>query len=74
MPEYSLNINLKAEFDLVDIYTDGFTQWGEMQADVYYDRLCKYLTINILTFYLSFLLSSALHKQIIGLPHPQKVE
>jgi len=41
MPEYSLKINVKAELDLVDIYTIGFTQWGEAQADIYYDRLLE---------------------------------
>ena len=41
MPEYTLKINLQAELDLSEIYTDGFSRWGEVQADIYYDRLLK---------------------------------
>ena len=39
MATYQLKINLKAQCDLDDIYTNGFYQWGEAQADLYYDKL-----------------------------------
>ena len=44
MPEqYSLRISNIAEADLASIYEYGFRQWGEWQADQYYDALISHL-------------------------------
>lgn len=39
MPKYLLVISNEADQDLDNIYVDGFIQWGEVQADKYYDGL-----------------------------------
>ena len=48
MPNYQLILAKEAETDLENIYIDGFTRWGETQADSYYsdiishfDMLCE---------------------------------
>jgi len=38
MATYQLKISVKAQSDLDDIYTNGFYHWGEMRADLYYDK------------------------------------
>ena len=44
MPEqYSLRISNIADADLASIYEYGFRQWGEWQADQYYDALISHL-------------------------------
>ncbi len=39
MSKLTLQITKVAEQDLVDLYTEGFTIWGEAQADRYYNGL-----------------------------------
>lgn len=39
--KYNLKISSTADADLDAIYEYGFHQWGEMQADRYYDDLLK---------------------------------
>lgn len=39
MKKLSLRITNVADQDLDDLYTEGFTNWGEAQADRYYDGL-----------------------------------
>ena len=39
MPNYRLVISKEADQDLDRLYVDGFKQWGEEQADLYYDGL-----------------------------------
>ena len=39
MAEYTLVITKEAEFDLANLYDDGFKRWGEAQTDKYYDDL-----------------------------------
>jgi len=39
MKKYNLTITLVADQDLDDLYTEGFTNWGEGQADRYYDGI-----------------------------------
>ncbi len=39
MPKYRLVISAEADQDLDRLYTDGFSRWGEAQADNYYDAL-----------------------------------
>ena len=41
MASYKLKINVKAQNDLDDLYMDGFYQWGEVQADAYYDKIIE---------------------------------
>ncbi|WP_187431475.1 Toxin ParE1 [Roseobacter fucihabitans] len=49
MKKLTLRITNVADQDLDDLYTEGFTIWGEAQADRYYDgllerfeRICEY--------------------------------
>jgi len=37
MKKHNLVLTLVADQDLDDLYTEGFTEWGERQADLYYD-------------------------------------
>ncbi len=39
MAEYSLRFTRVADQDLDDLYSEGFSLWGEVQADRYYDGL-----------------------------------
>lgn len=39
MKKYNLTITRVADQDLDDLYTEGFTNWGEGQADRYYDGI-----------------------------------
>ena len=39
MTKYALVITVEAEYDLDNLYEDGFKRWGEAQADKYYDDL-----------------------------------
>jgi toxin ParE1/3/4 len=39
MTKHPLRITVLAGQDLDDLYTEGFTTWGETQADAYYDGL-----------------------------------
>ena len=39
MKRHNLHITQLADQDLDDLYTEGFTTWGERQADHYYDGL-----------------------------------
>lgn len=39
MSKLTLRITKAADQDLSDLYTEGFTVWGEAQADKYYDGL-----------------------------------
>lgn len=39
MKKLALRITKVADRDLYDLYTEGFTTWGERQADRYYDGL-----------------------------------
>ena len=39
MKKYKLSITQVAAQDLDDLYAEGFTTWGEQQADRYYDGL-----------------------------------
>ncbi|WP_195819408.1 type II toxin-antitoxin system RelE/ParE family toxin [Roseobacter sp. MH60115] len=41
MKKLSLRITKVADQDLDDLYTEGFTTWGEAQADRYYDGLLE---------------------------------
>lgn len=41
MTKLSLRITKVAEQDLDDLYTEGFTIWGEAQAERYYDGLLE---------------------------------
>ena len=41
MESYKLKIGVKAQNDLDDLYIDGFYQWGEIQADAYYDKFIE---------------------------------
>lgn len=43
MKKLSLRITRVADQDLDDLYTEGFTTWGEAQADRYYDGLLERL-------------------------------
>lgn len=46
MPDhYSLRLSSLAETDLADIYEYGFRQWGEAQADAYYDALLTHFEL-----------------------------
>lgn len=42
MPKYLLVISNEADQDLDHLYVDGFRQWGEVQADKYYDGLLSH--------------------------------
>lgn len=42
---YKLKINLLAEDDLKNLYLEGIGQWGEEQADEYYDALLHHFEI-----------------------------
>ena len=53
MPKYRLVISVEADQDLDRLYKDGYAQWGETQADKYYDALLdhfKVLTENPFLF------------------------
>lgn len=39
MTKHNLIVTLAADQDLDDLYTEGFTKWGERQADRYYDGI-----------------------------------
>jgi toxin ParE1/3/4 len=39
MKKHNLVLTLVADQDLDDLYTMGFTEWGEKQADRYYDGI-----------------------------------
>lgn len=39
MKKHKLRITKLADQDLNDLYSEGFTTWGEEQADRYYDGL-----------------------------------
>ncbi|MEP5729562.1 MAG: type II toxin-antitoxin system RelE/ParE family toxin [Sulfitobacter sp.] len=39
MTKLTLRITKLAAQDLADLYTEGWTNWGEVQADRYYDGL-----------------------------------
>ena len=41
MSKLQLRITNVADQDLDDLYTEGFTTWGEAQADKYYDGLLE---------------------------------
>ena len=41
MTKLTLRITKVADQDLDDLYTEGFTTWGEAQADSYYDGLLE---------------------------------
>lgn len=41
MKKLSLRITKVADQDLDDLYTAGFTAWGDAQADRYYDGLLE---------------------------------
>ena len=43
MTKLTLRITKVADQDLDDLYTEGFTTWGEAQADRYYDGLLERL-------------------------------
>lgn len=43
MIKLTLRITRVADQDLDDIYTEGFTTWGETQADRYYEGLLERL-------------------------------
>ncbi len=45
MPKYKLHITKEADQDLDRIYEEGFTTWGEQQADNYYDDLLAHFDI-----------------------------
>ncbi|HTV67739.1 MAG TPA: type II toxin-antitoxin system RelE/ParE family toxin [Rhizobiaceae bacterium] len=46
MPDrYSLRLSTVAESDLAAIYEYGFKQWGERQADRYYDALLAHFEL-----------------------------
>lgn len=44
MPKYKLVLSAEADQDLDRLYVDGYTQWGESQADKYYDALLEHFT------------------------------
>ena len=39
MKKHNLIITLVADQDLDNLYTEGFMEWGEKQADRYYDGI-----------------------------------
>lgn len=41
MKKHKLSITALADQDLNDLYVEGFTTWGEEQADRYYDGLLR---------------------------------
>lgn len=41
MTKLTLRITRVADQDLDDLYSEGFTTWGEAQADRYYDGLLE---------------------------------
>ena len=43
MNKHKLRITKLADQDLNDLYSEGFTTWGEEQADRYYDGLLSRL-------------------------------
>jgi toxin ParE1/3/4 len=43
MNKHKLRITKLADQDLNDLYSEGFTTWGEEQADHYYDGLLNRL-------------------------------
>jgi len=43
MNKHKLRITKLADQDLNDLYSEGFTTWGEEQADRYYDGLLNRL-------------------------------
>lgn len=46
MPKtYRLELSAQADSDLDAIYTYGFHQWGERQADRYYDALIEHFDL-----------------------------
>lgn len=45
MSEYRLVISCEADRDLERLYRDGCQQWGETQADRYYDALLNHFTV-----------------------------
>lgn len=42
-PNFKLKISADADRDLAALYEYGFTQWGEEQADRYFDALLTHL-------------------------------
>ena len=36
---YRLILTIEADQDLAALYEEGFRQWGEAQADIYYDAM-----------------------------------
>ena len=42
MANFRLVLTNEAEYDLQAIYEDGFKNWGEAQADIYYDAILKH--------------------------------
>ncbi len=45
MPKFRLVISTEADQDLDSLYEDGYTQWGEAQADKYYDALLDHFAV-----------------------------
>ena len=41
MASYKLKINIMAQKDLDELYVNGFHNWGEIQADLYYDQFIQ---------------------------------
>ena len=39
MKKHKLVVTLAADQDLHDLYSEGFSEWGERQADRYYDGI-----------------------------------
>ncbi|WP_299079356.1 type II toxin-antitoxin system RelE/ParE family toxin [uncultured Paraglaciecola sp.] len=42
MSDYFLKLSLTAQNDLSAIYEEGFLNWGEIQADFYYDGIINH--------------------------------
>ncbi|MCG8379636.1 MAG: type II toxin-antitoxin system RelE/ParE family toxin [Proteobacteria bacterium] len=45
MTKYCLSISTEADYDLANLYEDGFIRWGEAQADQYYDDILSHFEL-----------------------------
>ena len=45
MPKYKLKLSINADTDLQNLYIEGFQQWGEAQADKYFQELIEHFDL-----------------------------
>lgn len=45
MSKYRIVITKQADYDLNEIYEEGFNKWGETQADQYFDDILSHFDV-----------------------------